>query len=230
MKFDKPLVSGKWIKRYKRFLVDTEINNKVVTVFCPNTGSMRTCFDEGWPVLLHHNPSPKRKYDYTVELIHNGSCWICINTHRANPIVYEALSNQAIPELREYTHIQKEVPWKTSRLDFTASSSKKTCYIEVKSVTLLENNYYQFPDSPTKRGQKHLQTLIDIKKEQYEAMMIFIIQRSDAKTFKPAEHIDPTYANLLKKAHQSDVKILALQTQITKSEIKIYKPIPIILN
>ena len=222
MKFTPTLEAGKLKKRYKRFLADIEQNNEINTVFCPNTGSMKSCLGENWPVLIQLSTNTKRKYPYTLELIHNGECWICINTHRANDIVEEGLKNSHIPELTQFNKIKREVSFeKKSRFDFLLESNTTKCFLEIKSVTLLEENTYKFPDAITERGHKHIRHLIEVKKKGYEAVLLFLILRNDGTHFEPAAEIDPHYAKLLKQASLAGVKLLAYQTNISDKEISI---------
>lgn len=234
MNFPQTLIEGIFIKRYKRFLADIQLKNgNIITAHCPNTGSMKTCLHPSWPVLLSYNNNPKRKLAYTLELIHNNSCWICINTHRANQIVYEALQKNHIKELCGYTRIRKEVKYgKNSRIDLLLEKNDSPpCYVEVKSVTLLgENRHYLFPDSITNRGQKHLQALQTEKQQGNRSVLLFLIQRSDGTIFSPAWKIDPLYSQLLQQANASGVEILPYETEITPQKISLKKQIQFVLK
>ena len=222
-----PLIGAILEKRYKRFLADvtTEDNTKM-TVFCPNPGSMKSCWQAGWKILLSKSDNPKRKYPYTWELVHNGICWIGINTHRTNKIALEAITNGQIPELASYSQVRTEVPYgRNSRIDILLQNDQQLCYVEVKNVTLLENGNYQFPDAVTARGTKHLNELIEQKKQGHRAVMLYVIQRNDGKLFQPATHIDPTYAQTMKKAAKAGVEFFAYETQISPQSIEISKSI-----
>ena len=110
MQFNPPLIAGRLIKRYKRFLADIQLDSgKVITAHCPNSGSMKTCDTPGWKVMLSCHDNPKRKYIHTWEMVHNGLCWIGINTGIPNQIAEEAIRSKLIPELQNYTEIKREV-------------------------------------------------------------------------------------------------------------------------
>jgi len=113
-----PLVFGTLLRRYKRFLADVKLEDgSVVTAHCPNTGRMTTCAEPGWKVALSDSHNPKRKYRHTWELVHNGACWICVNTGRANAMAFEAVSKGWIPELAGYAEVLREQTFGDSRFD-----------------------------------------------------------------------------------------------------------------
>lgn len=233
MKFEKPLIEGILLKRYKRFMADVRLNNgQFVTVHCPNSGSMKSCKEPGWKILVSESDNPNRKLKYTWEMVHNGKCWIGINTQVPNKIAIEAIRNGVIPELNGYNEIQSEVKYgQNSRIDILLKGSRGICYVEVKNVTLVETDgYYQFPDAVTERGRKHLYELLEMVRTGHRAVMLFVIQRSDGTTFKPAIHIDPDYAKALKEVNQEGVEILAYQADVSRTEIKLNKAIPFSLD
>ena len=228
MKFEKPLIPGKLIKRYKRFLADIEMDSgKIITAHCPNSGSMKSCTNPGWKVLLSESDNPKRKYKFTWEMVNNGKCWIGINTMIPNIIAEEAIKKGIISELSGYEEIKREVKYgENSRIDILLKSEKQLCYVEVKNVTLVEEDgHYYFPDAVTSRGLKHLNELMEMKKQGHRAVMLFVVQRSDGKIFKPAAHIDLKYAAGLKSAFNNGVEILVQQANVSSTKIEIYKKI-----
>lgn len=228
MKFQTPLIAGKLVKRYKRFLADIELTSgEVITVHCPNPGSMKTCQERGWGVMISDSQNPKRKLRYTWELVHNGKCWICINTNRANAIAEEGILLKQIKELTGYNQLKREVKYgEKSRIDILLSNDNQQCFVEVKSVTLLQDGIYQFPDSVTSRGLKHLNELISQVEQGHRAVMLYLIQRSDSQLFQAAKTIDLKYANALEQAHEKGVEILCYQTKISPEEIIIDQSVP----
>lgn len=230
MKFDKKIIEATILKRYKRFLSDIQLSDgTIVNAHVPNTGSMKTCWEEGWKVLITHSDDPKRKLKYTLECTHNNETYICVNTSLPNKIVKEALLEKLIPEVEQYKTVKPEQKIFDSRIDFLLQQEGlEDCYIEVKNVTLLgENRIALFPDSVSTRGQKHLQDLVKIKKAGHRAIMFYLVNRDDVDSFSPAKEIDPKYAALLKEAQDNGVEILVYQTKITPEEIIIKKKLPI---
>ncbi len=232
MQFAQTLLSGKLIKRYKRFLADVELQDgTVVTAHCPNSGSMKTCAEPGWEVRLSRADNPKRKLKYTWELVHNGVCWIGINTHLANTLAVEAIQKGRIAELEGYRSVRTEVSYgQNSRVDILLESEHERCYVEVKNVTLVEaDGVYRFPDSVTKRGLKHLHELRDMVAQGHRAVMLFAIQRSDGSHFEPAAHIDLEYARALKEAQAAGVELLAYRAQISPQGIELKHKTEVVL-
>jgi sugar fermentation stimulation protein A len=222
MRFSPPLLPATLIRRYQRFLADVRLpDGTVLTVHCPNSGSMRTCLGPDWPVLLHDSGSTTRRYRYTLTLIHNGRCWIGVDTQLPNRLAADAVAAGRIPGLTGFTSVRREVPWGAhSRLDLLASGPAGDCYIEVKNVTLLgEDGAYAFPDAVTERGRKHLGELMAIRAQGHRAAMLFLIQRSDGIHFRPAAEIDPAYAEALCAAHAAGVELYPCLTRITRAGI-----------
>lgn len=224
------LIPGKLIKRYKRFLADVELDNgDIVTAHCPNSGRMTTCVGSDWPVLLSLHDSPHRKLKYTLEMTNNGQTWIVVNTNRANDLAYEAICNGVIKSVNYPTILREKKYGKNSRIDILAQSPSETCYIEVKSVTLINTNgQYAFPDAPTERGRKHLKELSDMVKQGHRAILLFVIMREDGTDFTPAKDIDPEYSHLLAESIKSGVECYAFQAEISSEEIILKQEVKVI--
>lgn len=227
MLFDPPLQTGVLLQRYKRFLADIRLDNgETITAHCPNPGAMHACSTPGWRVAVSHNPDPKRKLPYTFEMIHNGNCWIGVNTMRTNPLVKEALEEGIIQELQGYTDLRSEVKYgEKSRIDFLLSHPG-TCYLEVKNVSYIEGQTYMFPDGITTRGARHMQELLAMVTAGHRAAVLFVVQRSDGSHFRPAAHIDAAYAQVLQMAHQGGVEVLVYEAQVSPNESRIIRPLP----
>jgi sugar fermentation stimulation protein A len=190
---------------------------------------MLGCQGDGWPVLLSRSDNPNRKYSMTWELVHNGTCWIGINTHRANRLAVEAIENGTITELKGFDSLRREVALGTSsRADILLENTGSRCWVEVKNVTLVDGTgRYAFPDAPTERGRKHLRELAAAVATGERAFILFVIQRSDGDGFTPAADIDPAYAREFDRAVESGVEALAYRAEVTPTTISIVEPVPI---
>jgi len=221
MRFNKKLLQGTLIKRYKRFFVDIEYKNKTITAHCPNSGSMQGLLNKGNCVFFSESNNPKRKLKYTLQIIKINKNLVGVNTHLSNKIVFESLKNKNIKNLTKYTNIKTEVKFSdNTRFDFLISNNKNKCFLEVKNVTLLrKKNIAEFPDAITSRGTKHLKELINAKKKGYESFIFYLIQRNDCKFFKIAKDIDEEYKNTFDEAIKCGVKMLCYDCKLTNEEI-----------
>ena len=223
MNFENKLISGHFIKRYKRFFVDIKINKQIVTAHCPNTGSMYGLLKKGNKVWISKSDNPKRKLKYTLEIIETGKSKVGVNTLSSNKIVHHALKNNLIHEFKDLSEIQPEIKFgKNSRFDFLVFKKKEKSFIEVKNVTLSrKDKVAEFPDAITTRGLKHINELVKASKKNYKIYILYLIQRDDCKSFTIASDIDPFYASALKKAVKKKLKILCYDCKFSLKGIKL---------
>ncbi len=231
MKFASPLLKGTLTQRYKRFLADVVLEDgRAVTATCPNTGSMLGLTTPGSTVWLSENDSPTRKYRHTWEMIEAGPgkspTLVGINTGHPNAIVSEAIAAGKVAELTGFQNARREVKYgENSRIDILLDDPKKgCCYVEIKNVHLMRKaGLAEFPDSKTERGVKHLNELSNMVVAGHRAVMVFLIQRGDAKLFDVAGDIDPAYAAAFVKAEAAGVEMLAYRCKLTNHEITLGK-------
>ena len=160
MNFENKLISGVFIKRYKRFFVDIKLKDKIITAHCPNPGSMLKLLNKGNPVWITKSNNEKRKLQYTLQIIEVDKIKFCVNTHITNKVIQESLEKKLIKDLAEYNLLRPEKKFgSNTRFDFLLYNTKKDkkAFLEVKSVSLSrKKNHAEFPDSVTSRGKKHL--------------------------------------------------------------------------
>ena len=230
MKFKDKLLQGTFVKRYKRFFVDINFRNKIITAHCPNTGSMMGLLNEGNKTWFSESNNPKRKLKYSLEIIEVGKSLVGINTLLTNKLIFEALNLKKIKSLIKFDNIKTEVKFSNStRFDFLISNSKEKCFLEVKNVTLTRNKKIaEFPDAITSRGTKHLTELINAKKKDFHGYILYLIQREDCNFFKIAEDIDRIYKIAFDKAMTSGVKVICYDCKISQEEIKLNNQINLI--
>ena len=235
MDFAYPLVPGRLIKRYKRFLAAVELaDGRLVTAHCPNPGSMKTCAEPGWEVLLSPANNPARKLKWTLEIVRSPSADILVNTARPNAIVREGIQANLVPELRGYESLRAEVRYgeENSRIDLLLSEGNAPrAWVEVKNATLLlEPQTVAFPDSVTKRGTRHLRELARMVEQGERGVLFFLVSRSDVARLKPAEEIDPVYAQTLREVAEQGVEILARKAEISSESVHLGEPVEVVLD
>ncbi len=221
IEFD-PLIEGVLIKRYKRFLADIKLESgQIVTAHCANTGPMKGLLTEGAKVRISVSRSPKRKLPFTWEQIcvlnaKNEEVWVGINTLFANKLIKKVIEKDLLREkIGEIKIIESEVPYgkeKKSRIDFyltpkSSNPDNRNIYIEVKNTTWITKDIALFPDTVTKRGQKHL---IELKEQipKSKSVLVPCITREDANFFAPGDEADPLYGKLFRESLTAGVIII----------------------
>lgn len=235
MRFPSPLERGRLLQRYKRFLADVVLDSgETVTANCPNTGSMLGLTTPGARVWLSRSDSPTRKYAHTWEMIEadlgKGPGLVGINTGHPNRLVAEAIAAKRIKTLSGYTSLRREVKYgEASRVDILLEDEHKgRCYVEVKNVHLMRTaGLAEFPDCVTERGLKHLRELAAMVGLGHRAVMLFLIQRTDAQRFTLASDLDPAYAEAFRAAREAGVEALAFRCRMSEAEITLDRAVPI---
>ena len=227
MNFNETLISGEFIKRYKRFFVDIKIKNEIVTAHCPNTGSMMGLLKEGNNVWISKSSNPNRKLKYTLQIIEDQKSKVGINTHLTNKIILDALKNNLIKDFKNLDNIEQEVKFgENTRFDFLVTKKTKKSFIEVKNVTLSRvKNLAEFPDAVTSRGLKHINQLLKANKKGYAVYLLYLIQRDDCNKFELAKDIDPEYCELLEKAVKKNLNILCYDCKFLTKGIKLNRKV-----
>ena len=225
MIFTNSLIKGKLIKRYKRFFVDVEANNKIITAHCPNTGSMLGLLDKGNDVWISKVDDPKRKLKFTLEMIKSNQKIIGVNTHRANRIVEHGLKNKLFKEFLSIKNIKPEFKYSDdTRFDFLCDKK----LIEVKNVTLNRNDdIAEFPDAVTSRGTKHIKKLMESINQGYKPYVLFLVQIQNISKFRIAKDIDSDYYKHFIEANKNGLKFIAYSCKLNSKEIVIEKKIKI---
>ncbi|WP_443692274.1 DNA/RNA nuclease SfsA [Pseudomonas protegens] len=236
MRFDPPLEEGRLLRRYKRFLADIETTTgELLTIHCPNTGSMLNCMVEGGQVWFSRSNDPKRKLPGTWEISETPQGRLaCVNTGRANGLVEEALRSGLISELNGFTGLKREVPYgqENSRIDFRLDYPDGPAYVEVKSVTLGFDGtpVAAFPDAVTQRGAKHLRELASLAREGVRAVQLYCVNLSGIDAVRPAQEIDPGYAAALREARAAGVEVLAYGVCLTAEQVSIDRRLEVLLG
>ena len=229
MILENKLIPGIFIRRYKRFFVDVQINRKIITAHCPNTGSMQGLLKKGNTVWVTKSNNPKRKLKFTLQIVKDGNSKVGVNTHLTNRIVLDALNKNIIKEFDKDISVKSEVKFgKNTRFDFLLSTKNFKAFLEVKNVTLKRKpKNAEFPDAITSRGTKHIKELLNAKKKGFKIYIIFIVQREDCDKFSIANDIDPEYSKTLSLAVKKKLNILCYDCKFSSKRIEINKKIKI---
>lgn len=233
MRYETPLIEGRLLRRYKRFLADVELaNGNMITAHTPNTGSLAGCCIPGSGVWLRDSGNPERKYRLSWELVEpRPGVLVGVNTGLPPLLVQEALQEQCIKELTGYDHVRPEVKYgrENSRIDLLLKGNgRPDCYVEIKNVTLADNGIAYFPDAVSTRAARHLRELEHVVANGCRGVIFFCVQRGDTGEIRPADHIDPDYGAALRHALHHGVEAVAYAARVSQFEVQLQKRLPVV--
>ncbi|MFC1944261.1 DNA/RNA nuclease SfsA [Chloroflexota bacterium] len=218
-----------FLSREGRFTALVELEGKGHLVYLPNSGRMTGLLLPGQSVVLVPRQRGRRITDYDLVAVSSGSSWAWVDSRTSNELIAAALSVSALTPFCLYSRVRREIPFEGSRFDFCLGGGPSTCLLEVKSVTLVEEGKALFPDAPTRRGRRHLDTLAIARSGGYEAAVVFVIQRDDAANFSPHDGLDPAFGRALRAAAEAGVGAYAYGCDVTRSEIKLAREVEVCL-
>ena len=221
------LVEGKFITRLNRFAAMVEVQGQEVMVHVANSGRLGELLVPGYRMILKPALGDHRKTHFDLALVDLGSTLCSADARLPSSLLAEALAEGRVPEFRGYPTLKREVTYKESRLDLLLEGGSQPCFIETKSVTLVEDGLALFPDAPTLRGVKHLHSLVDARNHGYRAAVVFIIQRDDAEAFSPHDIADPLFGATLRSSVAAGVEALAYCCRVSEKEIRLTRRVPV---
>ena len=229
MKLGETIVDGVFLQRPNRYLAHVEIDGKEVPAHVPDPGRLPGLMIPQRKVRLIHRPSETRKTQYTLALVRHGAIWVSVYPVFANTIVGEALKKDSIGCLGAYDSFSSEVRQGASRFDFCLTHNGVEKFVEVKSVSLVEDSVGKFPDAPTERGRKHVEELIQLKRSGKGAAVLFVSQRSDTRSITANDAIDPKFGEVLRRAQEEGVELYGYNCRVTASSVSLDAEVPVVL-
>lgn len=223
------LIEGIFQNRINRFIAEVIVDDNLIKVHVANTGRCQELLLTGVTVLLRKSDNPNRKTAYTLTYVQNKGFWVNLISVSANEAVYNSLRNGDIESIRNASEIKREYSMPGTRIDLYCKCEGLEVFIEVKSVTLVKDGFLQFPDAPTVRGTRHLDHLIELKRQGKRAIIIFVAQHPMGNIFKANIENDPVFAEKLKEAYQEGVEILAYMASSEIDVLRLTNPLPIII-
>ena len=215
--------------RQNRFACMVELQGNKERVYLPNSGRLDSVLLPGQRVFLAEKASSSRRTRYDLVMTSSNGTLVSVDSRIPGELVCQALYQRALPQFGEYFSIRREVAFGRSRFDFLLSRDSAQCFLEVKSVTLVHENRAAFPDAPTLRGRRHLESLVHAKKEGYESAILFVIQREDANCFFPNDEVDPDFGQALRAAQLQGVAVYAYRCKVDLKEIELAEQLPVYL-
>jgi sugar fermentation stimulation protein A len=229
VKIAEGLKEADFLIRENRFACLVKLQGNEERVYLPNSGRLDTVLYPGQKVFLAERGSPSRRTKYDLLMASSNETMVSVDSRIPGELVYQALYQRALSPFSDYSSTRREVSFGRSRLDFLLGKPSAQCFLEVKSVTLVKGKGAAFPDAPTLRGRRHLDSLIHAKKEGFEAAVLFVIQREDADCFFPNDEIDPDFGQALRAAKLQGVSVYAYRCKVNPGEIELAGQLPVYL-
>jgi sugar fermentation stimulation protein A len=213
------ILNGIFMERLTRFSALVKLENGIFEVFLPNPGRLKELLNFGTKVVLKKAVHKGRKTAYDLIGVYHGGRRVSVDSRVPNRLVFEALKNKALKEFAKYSAIKPEPFYGHTRFDFLLGDHEESCLLEVKSCTLVRDGIAMFPDAKTERGTRHAMELLKAKKEGYRACFLFIIQRTDAHAFSPADDVDKEFGEALRQAYKEGVEVYAYSSEFMGDKI-----------
>ncbi|MHB0859303.1 MAG: DNA/RNA nuclease SfsA, partial [Anaerolineae bacterium] len=222
------LQEGVLVRRNNRFLATIMLDGREVTAHVSNPGRMTELLVPGCTAFVRVAEGIRRRTGYDLVLVKGAGTLVSVDTRLPNALVAEAFREErlAVPG---FTHMQAEVPLGASRIDFRLTGPVGVCWLECKSVSLVEGGKALFPDAPTVRGVRHLRELAQVAQVGGRAMVLFVIQRDDAVSLEPNDATDPAFGAALREVVRYGVEVRAHVCRVTRQEVRLAGEVPVLL-
>jgi len=220
------MTPGFFLARPNRFIAHVEIHGQAEVVHVKNTGRCRELLPVGAQVWCQKSDNPSRKTKYDLITVRKGSRLINMDSQAPNLAAKEWLASGGLGKIE---NLRAETRHGDSRFDFSFTKDGRTCFLEVKGVTLETDGICAFPDAPTERGTKHLRGLAEAAKDGCGAYVLFVIQMSGVKYLHPNDTTDPEFGKALREAAANGVEVLAVDCAVTVDTMEIRQFVPVIL-
>lgn len=224
------LHEGRFFRRLNRFSGEVITPGGRVLAHIPNSGRLGELLVPGRRVLLRREPGRERKTQYDLLCVDGESRWVCIDARLPPRLVEEAVKADRIPELRGLSPLRREIQLAGGRIDLLLGGRRTRWFVETKAVTLAVRGTAIFPDAPTDRGRRHLLALLKACRRGLRGVVVFVVQRADARRFAPNWRTDPVFARTLVHAAKSGVLVLAYACQVTRAGVTLAHPLPVLLT
>ncbi len=218
-----------FLRRLNRFAALVRVAGQEVQAHVPNSGRLRELLAPGHTVYLTPQPGEWRKKPYDLTLVRYRGHLVGVDARLPPSLLAEAIAGGAAPEMQGYAEVQREVRLGASRIDLALREGGRTCYVEVKSSNLVIDGVAAFPDAPTERGRRHVLELARAVRQGHRAAVVFVIQRTDARAFRPYDETDPDFGRALRRAARQGVEAYAYRCRVTRRSIAITERVPVLL-
>ncbi len=226
------LISGDFVQRDNRFRVQVRVQANVESAHLANSGRLGELLIPGrrvWLAPADLQRSPKRRTAFDLALVEFEGRLVSVDSRLPGRLVGQALRQGRLAGFEDYKTVRSEVRRGASRLDFylEGGPGQAPCWVEVKSVTLVQDGTARFPDAPTQRGRRHVDELTLTVEQGQRAAVVFVVQREDAERLAPHDEHDPAFGRALRKAARAGVKVCAWRCRVGLDKVQLADAIPV---
>lgn len=225
-----PLVEATFASRTNQFLVEAQLHGRLVRAHMADRGRLTDLLVPNARLLLAPRDEIGRKTAYQVVGVYVGDELVSLDTHLPNQLVATALSSGVLPQFARYTRVQREVTVGEHRFDFRLGEGLNSCYIEVKSVGLVQQRIARFPDAPTERGRRQVEQLSSMARNGLRCALVFIVQRHHARGLVPNDAVDPAFGRALRFGLANGVEAYAYLCPLTPAGLELGPALPVFTN
>jgi sugar fermentation stimulation protein A len=231
VKLPAPLLPASVVRRVNRFTVEVALDGRLALAHLANSGRLGELLTPGATCYLAAAASAKRRTAYDLVLVRYGATLVSVDARKPNPLFEEALAERRLTAFAAYETWRREVLYNGCRIDFRLEAGgRPPCLVETKSCTLVVGGAGYFPDAPTGRGERHVRALIAARGEGFDAAVVWVVQRFDARALRPWEKADPALVRALREAREAGVRLLAYRCEVSLAETRIGDEIPVELD
>ncbi len=228
MKYNR-IIPAKFIERPNRFIAYVELSGQRTKVHVKNTGRCRELLQDNATVYLEESGNSKRATAYDLVAVDKAGRLINMDSEAPNKAVGEWLRMGGL--YQDVSLVRPETVFGNSRFDFyLESAGGRKAFVEVKGVTLEQDNIAAFPDAPSERALKHVEELIQACSQGYEAYLIFVVQMRGIRQVEPNWDTQPAFGEVLKRARSAGVRLLAYDCLVETDSMVIHEEVPVIVD
>ncbi|MBI3962689.1 MAG: DNA/RNA nuclease SfsA [Deinococcus sp.] len=225
-----PLRPATLLARPNRYVAQVAFDNTTAWAHVPDPGRLPDLMWPGNTVYIAPNIGAHYKTSYTLFLARAPEpphILVSVDTQAPNRLAAALLAAGFLQDGSDPWTIRREVTYGHSRFDFQLARAQEQLILEVKSVTLALSGVAYFPDAPTARGTKHLQTLSRLARRGMRTAVLFVVQRSDAGEIRPNTSTDPAFAKALASAQRAGVELYGVRFRVELEGFHLEQTVPV---
>jgi len=196
-------VKARLRRRVNRFTVEVEVDGSPVKAHLTNTGRLEEYLVDGRKALCARINGPLLKYRLIA--VEDVGGYAVVDTITQQRVFELLVQLNAIPWLRDCFIVKRNYRVEGEVIDYLVECRGLQRLVELKSSVLRTlDNYASYPDCPTDRGVRQIETLARLA-EKHRPLVVFIAALPHVKGFKPFCKGDPRILDAMRNASMKGV-------------------------